>query len=116
MVSRVSTTVVLGLFGIGMGCNSSEPNTSNPTVDRSLHELTVSTPSALPRCVTEIQGLVAYVASTGALVVCAAGQWTTIAIPQGPTGAAGARGPAGPQGPQGAMGLTGATGATGATG
>jgi cysteine-rich repeat protein len=61
-------------------------------------------------CASILAGAVAYASSTQTLLACVSGQWTAVALPQGPTG------PAGPQGAMGATGSPGTTGATGATG
>lgn len=126
-------------------CDTADPPASETPVSSGLFEvaLVVNTPSALPACASSLQGQVAYVTSTKALVTCSGGSWnpikcsgsnvgavayasvnqlmlaciatswTTISLPAGPTGP---QGPVGPQGPQGATGSPGEPGTPGTDG
>jgi hypothetical protein len=67
-------------------------------------------------CNPGMSGDVAYASTSQTLVACVQGQWTQIALPQGPPGAQGSQGPAGPQGPQGTQGPQGDAGPSGPQG
>lgn len=127
------------------GCrNENHPTSSQPSGGVYSVDLTVTTPSSLPKCTSTLSGSTAYVmsppglwaciatnwvpilcsslqagavaysSSTKTLLACVSGQWTPVALPD--AGTPGPTGPPGDAGPPGPAGAQGPVGPQGPTG